>query len=98
MGVQDYLPKALLSPALLQRVATHAIERKVIERRFVETDREMKRLLEEAKLHNQQLSEMNKTDELTSLPNRLHFQEILQQSLLTAERLSKSLGVLYFDL
>ena len=98
MGVQDYLPKALLSPMLLHRVATHAVERKMIEQRFIETDRKMKRLLREAEFHNRQLSELSKTDELTSLPNRAYFQEHLHQKLLTAERLGKSLGVLYFDM
>ena len=34
IGVQDYLPKSLMSPVLLQRIANHAIERKVIEQQI----------------------------------------------------------------
>lgn len=98
LGVQDYLPKSLISPVLLQRIANHAIERKVIEQRIRESDREMKRLLSEAEMHNRQLAEISKTDELTALPNRMHFQETLHQRVLSAERAKKGLGVLYFDL
>ena len=92
------MPKNLLSKSLLQRVATQAIERKMIEQRFIETDKEMKRLLQEAELSNRQLAKLSKIDELTSLPNRTHFEEVLHRTLHAAERANKSLGVLYFDL
>jgi diguanylate cyclase (GGDEF)-like protein len=61
-------------------------------------DRELKRLLSEAEIRNRQLAEMTRLDELTSLPNRKHFAEILNQNLQLAARREKCVGVLYFDL
>jgi diguanylate cyclase (GGDEF)-like protein len=87
-----------MSPELLRRVTAYAIERKTIEQQAIAADRELKRLLSEAEIRNRQLAEMTRLDELTSLPNRKHFAEILNQNLQLAARREKCVGVLYFDL
>ncbi|MBL4679165.1 MAG: diguanylate cyclase [Pseudomonadales bacterium] len=91
LGVQDYIYKNQLNAELLNRIMRYAIERKRIHL-------ELKHALAEADKRNRQLTFLARTDTLTKLPNRAYFFEITKKAIATAERLNKSVGVLYFDL
>jgi len=91
LGVQDYIYKNQLNAELLNRIMRYAIERKQIHL-------ELKHALTEADKRNRQLTFLARTDTLTKLPNRAYFFEITKKAIATAERLNKSVGVLYFDL
>ena len=97
-GYQDYLPAYLVNTEIMFQIATHAIGRKLVNQQVQQSTEEISQLLARVEQENRQYSQMSKTDELTSLPNKTHFNEVLWRSINTAERLNKSLGVLYFDL
>lgn len=91
LGVQDYIYKNQLNAELLNRIMRYSIERKQIHLK-------LKRALAEADRKNHQLTLLARTDNLTKLPNRAYFFEVTKKAIATADRLQKSLGVLYFDL
>ncbi|MFT4633019.1 MAG: diguanylate cyclase (GGDEF)-like protein [Candidatus Azotimanducaceae bacterium] len=91
MGAQDYISKNQVNAELLARVMHYAVERKLI-------DLALKKALEEADRRNAELSLLARTDSLTRLPNRAYFLEVAEQTIASAERMSKSIGLLYFDL
>lgn len=91
LGVQDYIYKNQLNAELLNRIMRYAIERKQIHL-------QLKQALAESDRRNHQLTLLARTDNLTGLPNRAYFFEVAKKAIATAERLQKSLGVLYFDL
>ena len=91
LGAQDYVSKNQVNAELLSRVMQYAIERKRI-------DQQLKLALDEADKRNAELSLLARTDSLTRLPNRAYFYEVTQQAIASAERMRKSLGLLYFDL
>jgi diguanylate cyclase (GGDEF)-like protein len=91
MGAQDYISKNQVNAELLSRVMHYAVERKLI-------DLELKKALEIADQRNAELSLLARTDSLTRLPNRAYFLEVAEQSIASAKRIKKSIGLLYFDL
>lgn len=97
LGAQEFLTKDVLSPESLAqwRLSDQKNEARP---RSTQTAEEIRRQLRKIEAENQQLVMLTKMDELTSLPNRKHFSDILHQNLRIAERRNKCLGVLYFDL
>jgi diguanylate cyclase (GGDEF)-like protein len=91
MGAQDYISKNQVNAELLSRVMHYAVERKLI-------DLQLKKALEIADQRNAELSLLARTDSLTRLPNRAYFLEVAEHSIASAKRMSKSIGLLYFDL
>jgi diguanylate cyclase (GGDEF)-like protein len=91
MGAQDYVSKNQVNAELLSRVMYHAVERKLI-------DLQLKKALEVADQRNAELSLLARTDSLTALPNRAYFLEVAEQSIASAKRMGKSIGLLFFDL
>ncbi|MCO7225886.1 GGDEF domain-containing response regulator [Pleionea sp. CnH1-48] len=91
LGVQDYLPKADVTPKSFARAIRHAMERKDIELN-------LKSELERSSNKNKQLEQATKYDFLTGVANRNFFYEEVERELASAQRHHQYFAVLYFDL
>lgn len=90
-GAQDYLSKNKVTPEVLQQSLRYAKERKLIELK-------LKDALNEVSKKNGLLEVRANHDTLTGLANRSYFRDVAIRNITRAKRLSKKIGLLYFDI
>lgn len=78
-GAQDYLPKSMLSPEMLEVAINGAMHQVKLEREVKAQQQELERLTQELKETNQELQRLTRIDALTQIANRRHFNESLAQ-------------------
>ena len=83
-GAEDYLVKAGLTPELLRRAVSNAVEKMALRR--------------SVKINQEELARIATTDALTDIPNRRYLMERLTQELERAKRYETPLSVLLLDL